>query len=182
MYFSFRKFSSQCNQCDRLLLATAGADDPVALIQSAGRGHIPIDPDLKDPATGDDALRLPVPESKDRPSIDSVLSEIQEQEWYRDQIVERRSFDAKEGQKGKSLLMIITAVSTRTLTMNISCTAELDPPLSDSITKALRDARKITYLYLHQVAAIDAIGREYDVIVSTSTASGKSVIYQVGVF
>lgn len=55
----------------------------------------------------------------------------------------------------------------------------LDPPLSESIRQALHSARNITELYTHQVAAIGALSQGKDVIVSTSTASGKSVIYQV---
>lgn len=54
-----------------------------------------------------------------------------------------------------------------------------DPPLSDTILMALRDARKITKLYTHQANAIAALSQGKSVIVSTSTASGKSVIYQV---
>jgi DEAD/DEAH box helicase domain-containing protein len=54
-----------------------------------------------------------------------------------------------------------------------------DPPLSDPIVMALRDARRITTLYTHQANAIAALSRGKNVIVSTSTASGKSVIYQV---
>ena len=54
-----------------------------------------------------------------------------------------------------------------------------DPPLSGPISVALRDARKITTLYTHQTDAIAALSEGKDVIVSTSTASGKSVIYQV---
>lgn len=57
--------------------------------------------------------------------------------------------------------------------------ADLDPPLSDTISGALRDSRKITTLYAHQVTAIDRLAEQRHVIVSTSTASGKSVIYQV---
>lgn len=59
-----------------------------------------------------------------------------------------------------------------------AATALLDPPLSDSIVQALRNSRKITSLYTHQVAAITALSQGKNVIVSTSTASGKSVIYQ----
>ena len=55
----------------------------------------------------------------------------------------------------------------------------VDPPLSDSIRTALRDARNISTLYTHQATAIDALSQGKNVIVSTSTASGKSVIYQV---
>lgn len=52
-------------------------------------------------------------------------------------------------------------------------------PISHTITRALRDSRKISTFYTHQAAAIDAIREGKNVIVSTSTASGKSVIYQV---
>ena len=55
----------------------------------------------------------------------------------------------------------------------------VDPPLSDSIRTALLDARKISALYTHQATAIAALSQGKNVIVSTSTASGKSVIYQV---
>lgn len=56
---------------------------------------------------------------------------------------------------------------------------ELDEPLSPTIQVALKDSRNISSLYSHQVTAINAIGHGKNVIVSTSTASGKSVIYQV---
>lgn len=57
----------------------------------------------------------------------------------------------------------------------------LDPPLSESIQTALKSARKISTLYTHQASAIRAITEGKHTIVSTSTASGKSVIYQVPV-
>jgi ATP-dependent helicase YprA (DUF1998 family) len=44
---------------------------------------------------------------------------------------------------------------------------------------ALEASRKVTNLYLHQTNAIKALWEGKHVIVSTSTASGKSVIYQV---
>jgi DEAD/DEAH box helicase domain-containing protein len=56
----------------------------------------------------------------------------------------------------------------------------LEPGLSYNIKLALKVARGIEELYIHQVAAIDALSQHRHVIVSTSTASGKSVIYQVG--
>ncbi|KAF5373039.1 hypothetical protein D9758_001725 [Tetrapyrgos nigripes] len=45
--------------------------------------------------------------------------------------------------------------------------------------QALRNSRGIESFYTHQAAAINAIWENKDVIVSTPTASGKSVIYQV---
>ncbi|KAH9930993.1 P-loop containing nucleoside triphosphate hydrolase protein [Fomitopsis serialis] len=145
-----------------LLEATSKHDDPVVLLQAAARDHIPIDPSSRSfnqlsqsGSTGDQRI---VPDPADRPTINAVIEEIQEQEWYQDQVVDRRIVDAKDGDID-----------------------ELDHPLSETIAQALRDSRKITSLYTHQVAAIRALSESKHVIVSTSTASGKSVIYQVPV-
>ncbi|KIJ17065.1 hypothetical protein PAXINDRAFT_111778 [Paxillus involutus ATCC 200175] len=143
-----QRFSRAVNE---LLSATSVGEDPVDLLQAAARDHIPVNPKVKEPPK---ASNIPSPE--ERHSIDEVIREIQEQEWYRNQIVDRRTFEAREARQGT-----------------------LDEPLSESIQQALREARKITSLYLHQTAAINAIARKKHVIVSTSTASGKSVIYQV---
>ncbi|KAG9318135.1 DEAD H helicase [Chiua virens] len=142
---------------NELLSATPEGEDSVALLQAAARDHIPVNPQAKGfnrAAQCDDKLTVPGPE--DRPSIDQVIQEIQDQEWYKGQIVDRRTFDAREARPG--------------------C---LDEPLSESIQQALLDARKISALYLHQATAVNAIAKKHNVIVSTSTASGKSVIYQV---
>ncbi len=56
---------------------------------------------------------------------------------------------------------------------------DLSTPLSSNIQKGLREARAITRFYSHQAAAINAVAAGRHVIVSTATASGKSVIYQV---
>ncbi|KAJ3835906.1 DEAD/H helicase [Lentinula raphanica] len=142
---------------NELLAAVSSTDDPVSLLQAAAREHIPIDPaHLKDNPSINETAHMPIPTSEDRASIDDILIELQEQQWYKDQIVERRTVDAREGQTGN-----------------------LDPPLSPSIQKALQSSRNITSLYSHQANAISALASGKDVIVSTSTASGKSVIYQV---
>lgn len=59
---------------------------------------------------------------------------------------------------------------------------KLDRSLSDSVTHALEAARGVTGFYSHQAAAINSIWSGKHVIVSTSTASGKSIIYQVRQF
>ncbi|KAH9946253.1 P-loop containing nucleoside triphosphate hydrolase protein [Epithele typhae] len=145
---------------NELLRATPEGDDPVALLQAAARDQLPVHPNTRlvpgasQPTSTGQYKTVPAPE--ERPSIDQVVEELLQQEWYRQQIAYQRTFDAKEGH-----------------------IASLDPPLSDEIAQALRDSRKITSLYTHQVAAIQALSRSQHVIVSTSTASGKSVIYQV---
>ncbi|EPQ58049.1 P-loop containing nucleoside triphosphate hydrolase protein [Gloeophyllum trabeum ATCC 11539] len=146
---------------DELLLATPEDEDPVLLLQAAAHDHIPVNPSSgkKAPEAFGDTKgkgKQVVPDWKDRPSINEIIDEILNEGWYKDQIVDRRTFEAREGQIGV-----------------------LDPPLSESIRQALHSARNITELYTHQVAAIGALSQGKDVIVSTSTASGKSVIYQV---
>lgn len=58
---------------------------------------------------------------------------------------------------------------------------DLSQPLSQSLTKALVATRGISRLYTHQAKAINDLWDHKHVIVSTSTASGKSLIYQIPV-
>ncbi|KAI0340501.1 DEAD/H helicase [Trametopsis cervina] len=142
-----------------LIKATPFEDDPVALLRAAARDHIPIDPSSKSLiASLSQSQSKPkvVPDSESRPSIESVIADIKEQDWYENQIV----FERTVPEKAPSI-------------------AELDPPLSENIMKGLSDSRKITSFYSHQAEAIEALDQGKSVIVSTSTASGKSVIYQV---
>ncbi|KAK0240550.1 P-loop containing nucleoside triphosphate hydrolase protein [Armillaria nabsnona] len=142
---------------EELLQAVSAEEDAVILLQTAAKACIPVKPQ-QTAALGDDLEPyFPVPEPKDRPSIQEVLNDIMLQHWYKDQIGTQMTFQAKDGH---------TAL-------------ELDEPLSPTIQVALKDSRNITSLYSHQVTAINAIGHGQNVIVSTSTASGKSVIYQV---
>jgi DEAD/DEAH box helicase domain-containing protein len=72
------------------------------LLQAAARDHLPLDPSVK--AKVKEAVSsAAVPESKDRPTIDAVIEEVQQQSWYREQILERRVFDEKEGRTGEDL-------------------------------------------------------------------------------
>ncbi|KAI5124321.1 hypothetical protein M0805_008928 [Coniferiporia weirii] len=141
-----------------LLQATPASEDPVLLVQSAARDHIPVNPHevVKKEDWSSASRLLAVPDPKDRESMDNIIEKIKLSEWYKDQIVHRRAIAAKEGQIGRLLV-----------------------PVSDTIMQALQTSRKITAFYTHQAAAIDAVREGKNVIVSTSTASGKSVIYQV---
>ncbi|KAF8636516.1 hypothetical protein AX17_003329 [Amanita inopinata Kibby_2008] len=140
---------------NELILAASG-EDPVFLLQESARDYIPVDPIISHmlPATEEPGLLLSSEE--DRPSIASIIEDIVAQEWYKDQIVNRRTVEAKLGR-----------------------TAQLTPSLPDAVIQALEQSRNITNLYTHQVSAIQWIEKGKNVIVSTSTASGKSVIYQV---
>ncbi|KAJ8078462.1 ATP-dependent 3'-5' DNA helicase [Marasmius tenuissimus] len=141
-----------------LLSATASPDDPVALLLTAARDHIPVHPGKKaNPSCSlilEDPLNTAIPDPENRPSVNEVLNEITNQTWYKDQIIEHKSIESREGK-----------------------TAEIE--LSRNIQQALRDSRGISSLYSHQVSSIKALSSGRHVIVSTSTASGKTVIYQV---
>lgn len=159
----------------RLIAATPSGEDPVALLQSAGRDHIPINPSASHATFSEfsEAVSSQVPDPSHRPSISSILSELGSQSWYRNQIVERREFDVRDGKTGVQNGYIYHAV-----VYNIAL-GDLDEPLSPNIKQALATARNISSLYTHQATAINALAKGENVIVSTSTASGKSVIYQV---
>lgn len=51
-------------------------------------------------------------------------------------------------------------------------------PLSDSVKAALA-ARNVSQLFTHQAQAIDQVMAGHNVVVSTSTASGKSLCYNI---
>ena len=51
-------------------------------------------------------------------------------------------------------------------------------PLSEPVQAAIR-ARNVTQMFTHQATAIDAVLAGKNVVVSTSTASGKSLCYNV---
>ncbi|KAF8964071.1 DEAD/H helicase [Flammula alnicola] len=144
-----QRFQQAVNE---LLSATPVGDDPVHLLVTAGQTYVPVNHTIFD---SDEEPKM-IPNSNERPPVDQVISDIMASIWYKDQIVHRRIVEAKEAQ-----------------------TAPLNPPISQKISNAVLTSRKIRSLYSHQVAAIDAIRRGKHVVVSTSTASGKSVIYQI---
>lgn len=137
------------------MAASLAAEDPVLLLQSAAHDHIPLDPKAQAQAQLQGEPQE-VPVSEERPTIEAIIEEAMTASSYREQIVHHRVFEARDARLGSP-----------------------NPPISDEICTALRMARGINTLYLHQSQAIDALYQHKHVIVSTSTASGKSVIYQV---
>lgn len=107
----------------------------------------------------------PAPESsvpktipKERKAISEIVKELTEQEWYTGQIVPdgHRVFDPQEAIYG-----------------------DLNFPLSQNLVNALYNVKGISRLYAHQAEAINNLQDGHNVIVSTSTSSGKSLIYQI---
>ncbi|KAG9125889.1 hypothetical protein FRC07_005747 [Ceratobasidium sp. 392] len=154
------RFSAAVDEFIAACLATS--EDPVTLLTNAAQDHIPVDPAtiLDQTHANSSKHPLPVPTPKDRKTIEEAIAELKlsedEGHLYRDQIVYERVFDLREARWGK-----------------------LDRPLPSSVSCALESARSVTGFYSHQAEAINAIWSGKNVIVSTSTASGKSIIYQV---
>ncbi|EEA20980.1 ATP-dependent 3'-5' DNA helicase [Talaromyces marneffei ATCC 18224] len=95
---------------------------------------------------------------KDRKPIAEIIADIKEMEWYTAQIVPdgHRVFDPQPAVFG-----------------------DLNFQLSQNLVNALYNTKGITQLYLHQAEAINNLYEGHHVIVSTSTSSGKSLIYQI---
>ncbi|EKM82852.1 hypothetical protein AGABI1DRAFT_125317 [Agaricus bisporus var. burnettii JB137-S8] len=135
-----------------LILATMHQSDPVQMLQQAAREHVPVVPyALITPSDQECATN-----TNARPSVNDLVQKIMDQDWYREQIIFRKTVDAREPLHG-----------------------ELGSSLSPSITSALATSRSIGSFYAHQSEAIRALFEGKHVVVSTSTASGKSLIYQV---
>ncbi|KAL0566115.1 ATP-dependent 3'-5' DNA helicase, partial [Marasmius crinis-equi] len=152
---------------EELLSATSPPDNPVILLQTAAREHIPVHPEVKtNPSSStmfEDLTNTTIPDPEHRPSVDEVLDEMTKQTWYKDQIIERRSIEARAAKSGR---------------WSDSRPTKAELELSPGIQGALRESRGITSLYSHQVSAVEALSHGRHVIVSTSTASGKTVVYQ----
>ncbi|GAA5874366.1 hypothetical protein JCM1840_001361 [Sporobolomyces johnsonii] len=159
-----------------LLVACASHNpplDPVELLLEATSEHLPVHPDelVSEEEMRERGLREKREElgfvernPETRMSMRRVLEEMSGEgnEWWQGQIVEggHRTFDAREAVYG-----------------------ELDHPLSPAVSEALLSAKGIppTSLYSHQAQALNALSHGSNVIISTSTSSGKSLIYQLPV-
>lgn len=132
------------------------------MVQKAGKDHIPVNPSAHNTTSAASqalaSLGAParVPSPMSRPSILSVIEDIEGQESYKSQILMRRVFDLRSPRW-----------------------ANLDRELPTDVDQALKEARGVTGFYTHQAQAINSFWKGRNVIVSTATASGKSIIYQV---
>ncbi|KAJ5542364.1 Helicase C-terminal [Penicillium sp. DV-2018c] len=131
--------------------------DPVEALEQAKDAFLPTPPNsgVNTPAH---AARAPATIPKERKSIGEIVAEIREMDWYYAQIVPEghRIFEAQSPVYG-----------------------DLTFQLSQDLVNALYNTRNITQMYTHQAEAINYLYEGHNVIVSTSTSSGKSLIYQV---
>ncbi|PQE31188.1 DEAD DEAH box helicase protein [Rutstroemia sp. NJR-2017a WRK4] len=142
------------NRCD-----AEGVDAEETLLKEAA-AFVPI-PSLSRTATPKpDFSVLPKTIPNERSPIPEIIAEIKQSEWYTGQIVPdgHRVFDPQEAIYG-----------------------ELNFRLSQNLVNALYNTKNITKFYAHQAEAINNLHDGHNVIVATSTSSGKSLIYQIPV-
>ncbi|KAF2423820.1 P-loop containing nucleoside triphosphate hydrolase protein [Tothia fuscella] len=135
--------------------------DAVAKIVEESRAFVPVPTESRANTPGPEkAIRVPASIPHERDTIPEIIAEIKTQEWYSGQIVPdgHRVFDPQPPIYG-----------------------ELNFELSQDLVNALYNTKGITQLYSHQAEAINNLYDGHNVIVSTSTSSGKSLIYQIPV-
>lgn len=136
--------------------------DPLLRLEDEHKTHIPTTLASRSGTPAPDLSKdsLPATIPTERKSIPEIVNELKGSEWYTGQIVPdgHRVFDPQEAVYG-----------------------ELNFALSQTLVNALYNTRGIQSLYSHQAEAINALHEGKNVIVSTSTSSGKSLIYQIPV-
>ncbi|EPQ26138.1 uncharacterized protein PFL1_06346 [Pseudozyma flocculosa PF-1] len=150
-----------------LLAACAAKDeDPVQLLVDAAHDHVPLNPETAERTTGDTPqkrrirLEFLMQNPDQRASIAEIIEEMQLAPWWKDQIVPggHKTFEARQARH-----------------------AQLHYRLSEAVVTAMYATRSIEEFYTHQAQALNALREGKNVIVSTSTSSGKSLIYQLPV-
>jgi len=150
------KFTSAVNA----FLNQCAADkiDPMEILQERQGEHIPVPSDSRSSTPAPLPANPPPTIPADRDTVAKIIADIKAMEWYTGQIVPdgHRVFDPQQPIFG-----------------------DLTFQLSQNLVNALYNTRGITQLYSHQAEAINNLHGGSNVIVSTSTSSGKSLIYQI---
>jgi len=153
------KFTSAVNSW--LNNCAAEGRDPEQKLHNEHEAYMPR-PNVSRATSPDpeERARLPKTIPDERKLIPEIITEIKSMEWYTGQIVPdgHRVFDPQPPIYG-----------------------ELNFQLSQNLVNALYNTRNIAQLYAHQTEAINNLYEGHNVIVSTSTSSGKSLIYQIPV-
>ncbi|KAL4880452.1 hypothetical protein BJY04DRAFT_228548 [Aspergillus karnatakaensis] len=141
--------------------------DAVERLEREKEGLIPVRPDEEEIGPeggsgkgvgGGKSSKVTGPIPKERKTMAEIIDDIRVLDWYTGQIVPEghRAFDAQPAIYG-----------------------DLNFALSQGLVNALYNTKGITRFYSHQAEAINHLHAGHNVIVSTSTSSGKSLIYQV---
>lgn len=152
-----RKFTSAVNAW--LNTCATHGNDPCHTLDTESLVYIPA-PSSRPNTPAEQVVRPPKTIPNVRDSIPQIVADLKAMEFYTGQIVPdgHRVFDPQEPIYG-----------------------QLNFQLSQSLVDALYNTRNITQIYSHQAEAINNLYDGHNVIVSTSTSSGKSLIYQIPV-
>ncbi|VUG18577.1 HRQ1 [Brettanomyces bruxellensis] len=141
-----------------------GISDPWAKLTNDAQKYIPHKIDFIDPMQEMEKSTINAQRNEEsgagRPTMGCVIQRLKHATFYRDQIPSNGEFF---------------------LTPRSAEYRDLDFELSPKLKEALESSDKITKFYTHQADAMNMIHQGKNVIVSTSTSSGKSLIYQVPV-
>lgn len=150
-----RKFHSAVSSF--MSRCAVNSTDAVEALRSIAETYLPIATD-KLSSTAPVKRTLPSMIPVECQAVAEIIDEIKRMEWYTGQIVTdgHRVFEAKKAIFG-----------------------DLKFQLSQNIVDALFNTKNITRLYSHQAEAINNLYEGYNVIISTSTSSGKSLVYQI---
>jgi DEAD/DEAH box helicase domain-containing protein len=134
--------------------------DPDSALSELSQAYIPImTANLED---SNDTAPSNIPENipKERKSIPEIVQELKDSSWYAGQIVPdgHRVFEPQPPVYG-----------------------DLEFLLSQNLVNALYNTKGITRFYAHQTEALNSLHNGQNVVVATSTSSGKSLIYQLPV-
>ncbi|OTB06312.1 hypothetical protein M426DRAFT_55551 [Hypoxylon sp. CI-4A] len=134
--------------------------DPEVMLRQEAEVCIPVPSESQTATPRPEPSTIPASIPKERKDIPEIIQELKDSSWYTSQIVPdgHRVFEAQEPVFG-----------------------ELDFLLSQDMVNALYNAKGITQFYAHQAEAINNLHAGRHVVVSTSTSSGKSLIYQLPV-
>lgn len=80
----------------RLIEACPEGEDPTELVKQAARDHIPAVPYRQ----GSGSSSKNVIDITSRPPMSQIIEELKAEDWYRDQIVDHRSFEKREPEIG----------------------------------------------------------------------------------
>ena len=133
--------------------------DAVETIEKQEKPFVPIPSNTRGNTPAPEIRAKPPPTiPTERKSVAEIIAEVKAMDWYTGQIVPEghRVFDPQTPIFG-----------------------DLNFQLSQNLVNALYNTKGITQLYSHQAEAINNLYEGYNVIVATSTSSGKSLIYQV---
>ncbi|KAF2637476.1 P-loop containing nucleoside triphosphate hydrolase protein [Massarina eburnea CBS 473.64] len=129
-------------------------------LENVSVAFTPVPSKSRSSTPGPERSLLPTTIPTERKAIPEIIEEVKTLEWYTGQIVPdgHRVFDPQPPIYG-----------------------DLNFQMTQGLVNALYNTRNIERLYAHQAEAINNLYDGHNVIVSTSTSSGKSLIYQIPV-